>query len=690
MRSGKVVKLHSLRSSMTYCPLRWAAVALLLVGFLMRADRVVSRVFHVDEYISMLATQMTAVKGVPVLPSGILYPQGLLTSYLAAPFVWLSSGVQEELLRWPSLLVGMFTVASYYAVARRLFASRAAGFFAMAFAALDMLMILWSSRVRMYALAGLFALWALYFLIRGVVRHPRAGYWLAATACFLGAAVSHSVIIVALPAWVLAMLGTMLLKGERPSIGGLIASLQRDRIVWAAIAVILLAAVAFGVASQGAFQALVQRGENAQQVGLNALAIEFLSPGVSWQRVDDFVYYFTAKTYAPLAVLAGLAVLVALVAVMRKRSTPYELATLSLTFAFLLTIAGLGFLFTSTWRKTRYLFILCQPAFTLLAADGLTRLGALAGSRLQARPHWLGDAGTLIGVALIVIVWGNAAWEGLGARSTGDYDTAFAWVKEHWQEGDRVMTVHPSAAYLYLGRVDYYAAGERARVFYDEESEETVDRYVGATLIDSAEALNQVLAESAGRLWFVVDRKRLFGRYNPLFTQQVFAQMDVVHRGGGVFVFLSHRYPRPVPAQPTTEIWARFDDLVELGGYSVDWDAMTPDNSVPLVLYWRPLTADVPRPFKVFVQLRNGQDEIVAQADHYIFEGWLSVDVLRDLIGQEEWLRDGVQLTIPNPLPQGRYRLLVGLYDEVTGERVPVQADTSGENAVVLTWFDRL
>ncbi|MCS7261428.1 MAG: hypothetical protein NZ765_11750, partial [Anaerolineae bacterium] len=68
------------------------------VAFLLRADRVVARVFHVDEYISMLAAQMTAVKGVPVLPSGILYPQGLLTSYLAAPFVWLSIGVQEELL----------------------------------------------------------------------------------------------------------------------------------------------------------------------------------------------------------------------------------------------------------------------------------------------------------------------------------------------------------------------------------------------------------------------------------------------------------------------------------------------------------------------------------------------------------------------------------------------------------------
>ena len=668
----------------------WSTMGLLLAAFLLRVDRVMARVFHVDEYISMLAAQMTAVKGVPVLPSGILYPQGLLTSYLAVPFAWLSSGVQEELLRWPSLLVGMFTVASYYVVARRLLASRAAGLFAMAFAALDMLMILWSSRMRMYALAGLFALWALYFLIWGLMRHPRSTYWLAAAACFLGATISHSVIVVALPMWGLALLVTMKLQNARLSVDDIRAGLRRDGLTWVAIIVMVLVALAFGVVGQEAFLTPEQESRNASWIDFAALISKFLSPGISWERVDDFVYYFTSDAYAPLAVLAGVAVLMALVAVTRKRFTPHQMATLFLACVFLFTVAGLGFLFSSTWRKTRYLFILCQPAFMLLAADGLARLGALAGSWLQRRARWLSHVGALVGVALIVVVWGSDTWDGLRTRGTGDYDAAFTWIKKRWQEGDRVMTVHPSAAYLYLGRVDYYAAGERARVLYDEESEETVDRYVGATLIDSAEALNQVLAESAGRLWFVVDRERLFRRYNPLFTQQVFAQMDVVHRSGGVFVFLSHRYPRPVPAQPTMEVRARFDDLVELGGYSVDWDAMAPDNSVPLVLYWRPLTADVPRPFKVFVQLRNGQDEIVAQADHYIFEGWLSVDVLRDLIGQEEWLRDGVQLTVPNPLPRGRYRLLVGLYDEVTGERVPVQADTSGENAVMLTWFDRL
>ncbi|MGQ9501330.1 MAG: glycosyltransferase family 39 protein [Anaerolineae bacterium] len=687
MRSNQEVKRYYLAQEFARSLSLWIAVVLLLAAFLLRMDRVVARIFHVDEYISMLAAQMTLLKGVPVLPSGMLYSQGLISSYLAVPFAALSDGVQEELLRWPSLLMGVFTVAGYYAVARRLFVSRAAGLFAMTFATLDMLMILWSSRVRMYAPAGLFALWALYFAIRGMVRHPRSTSWLAAAACFLGAMLSHAVIIVALPAWMLAILATMVLGKERLSVAGVLGSWRRDRITWTVIAVILLIVTVFRVIGQGAFPTLTRENDRTQPAG----SVEVLSPGISWQRIDDFVYYFTSEVYAPLAMLAGLAVLAALVATVRRRSTPHQLVTLCLAFVFLFTVACLGFLFPSVWRKTRYLFILCQPAFMLLAADGLARLGTLASSWLQIRLRWLVDVGVLVSVVLIAVVWGSAAWKSLGTRGTGDYDTAFAWVKAHWQEGDRVMTVHPSAAYLYLGRVDYYAAGERARVlYYDEEGEEIVDRYVGATLVDSAETLNRVLAESRGRLWFVVDVKRLFRRYDPLFTQQVFAQMDIVHHRGGVPVFLSHQYPRPMPAQPKTELFARFGDLIELSGYSVDFGTVAPDNSVQLVLYWRPLIAKVPRPFKVFVQLRNEQNIIIAQADHYILEGLLSGDVLRDLMEQREWLRDGVQLYIPNPLPQGRYRLLVGLYDEVTGERVPVQGDTSGENAVVLTGFDLL
>jgi hypothetical protein len=57
---------------------------------------------------------------------------------------------------------------------------------------------------------------------------------------------------------------------------------------------------------------------------------------------------------------------------------------------------------------------------------------------------------------------------------------------------------------------------------------------------------------------------------------------------------------------------------------------------------------------------------------------------MAQLRAQHEWLRDSAELALPENLPSGPYRLLVGLYDPDTFERVPVIADTSGENAVLL------
>ncbi|MEJ2560651.1 MAG: hypothetical protein P8186_31400 [Anaerolineae bacterium] len=65
-------------------------------------------------------------------------------------------------------------------------------------------------------------------------------------------------------------------------------------------------------------------------------------------------------------------------------------------------------------------------------------------------------------------------------------------------------------------------------------------------------------------------------------------------------------------------------------------------------------------------------------------EGFLTGSIIAQLRDQNQWLRDTADLTLPQELPSGTYRLLVGLYDPDTFERVPVVADQSGENAVIL------
>jgi hypothetical protein len=346
---------------------------------------------------------------------------------------------------------------------------------------------------------------------------------------------------------------------------------------------------------------------------------------------------------------------------------------------------------TDVWTLSRYLFMVVLPAFLLLSAESLARLfGGLA--QLVARLVKKADrqarlAATipLLGMVLVIARWGPAAWDLAQMQSTGGYHTAFAFVRENWQPGDKVMTFHPAAAYLYLGRSDYYANQATAKVLRGEEDEASlIDRYVGSPLVDSVEEFNAALADGK-RVWFVVDRHRLFNRYDPFFTQQIFAQMDYVHRSGDVYAFVSHSHPVPLPAEPIIVLDGNFNNLISLEGFSLDATSIAPDGTASLGLFWRPI-GDPKRALKVFVHVRDGKGQTIAQADHFIFEKLLTSSEWHRLREEGEWLRDTAMLRVPLPLPVdgGPYRIYVGLYDPETFERVPVLNDTSGENAVVI------
>ena len=258
---------------------------LLLVAFFLRFEHLLARVFHIDEYISMLAAQMTAEKGAPIFPSGLMYSHGLLISYVAAPFLRLFA-FSEEVARWPSLLFGMLTVASFFGVGSRLFKSRTVGLFALAFATLDVSMILWSARMRMYALAGLFMLLSLYFLAQGTFLNPQRRYRLAAVICYLGAILSHSVAVVVVPVWGLAVLICVWLGHKKFEINW-----YRQKSVLPEIPIVLvllILGVGFSVSGQIPFLSPTAGagGEGGSVVGVLG---KFLEPGVSWQRVDDFL-----------------------------------------------------------------------------------------------------------------------------------------------------------------------------------------------------------------------------------------------------------------------------------------------------------------------------------------------------------------------------------------------------------------
>jgi hypothetical protein len=138
-------------------------------------------------------------------------------------------------------------------------------------------------------------------------------------------------------------------------------------------------------------------------------------------------------------------------------------------------------------------------------------------------------------------------------------------------------------------------------------------------------------------------------------------------------------------AQPLAEphplhaLQSAFGKQVELVGFDAVQEQAGADKVLYLSLYWRavqPLTTD----YTVFVHLRDGNNNTLVNGDHQPYNNL--VPTSRWPVGQA--VKETVRLNLPLDLPGGEYRVMVGLYSPDTLERLPVDGDTSGENAVII------
>jgi len=94
---------------------RW--VVLLTVAMLVVAAAVLRWLYiqrislFFDEFTTLWAAKTVLERGLPLFPSGNFYTHGLLFTYLESPFLWLF-GLEESLLRLPSLFIGAGTAAA--------------------------------------------------------------------------------------------------------------------------------------------------------------------------------------------------------------------------------------------------------------------------------------------------------------------------------------------------------------------------------------------------------------------------------------------------------------------------------------------------------------------------------------------------------------------------------------------------
>lgn len=121
---------------------------------------------------------------------------------------------------------------------------------------------------------------------------------------------------------------------------------------------------------------------------------------------------------------------------------------------------------------------------------------------------------------------------------------------------------------------------------------------------------------------------------------------------------------RPAPRQ---RINTRFAEGLELVGYDLDSRQYRPGETLPLVLYWRSdKRNDVDA--VVFVHLYSENGEVVAQLDQRPYFGTRPPYTWN----ADEIVTDPISLELPCHLSDGRYDLVVGLYDRRTLTRMEI------------------
>ncbi len=138
---------------------------------------------------------------------------------------------------------------------------------------------------------------------------------------------------------------------------------------------------------------------------------------------------------------------------------------------------------------------------------------------------------------------------------------------------------------------------------------------------------------------------------------------------------------------PPNPFSAQIGDAIHLTGYALDPQSKihaqtgSPKSKISLALYWQS-TAKIPADYTVFTQLLGPDGQVWAQWDNppqagrYPTTAW----------AERDRVVDRYILTLRAGAPPGPYRLLVGMYNPVTGKRLPatINGQPQPDNAIEL------
>lgn len=667
-----------------------ALAAVVGLGGWLRWRYLHSGTFQIDEFISMLAIRMILDKGAPILPSGLFYDHGLVFSYIGALFAALGGDLWAA--RWWSLIAGLLAIVAIFAACWRLFGSPGWGLLAAVGLAFNPEALEWSGRVRMYSQANLILiLWILLAWWGTLGGGRRWARWALLLTVMLGV-YSHLVLLLAAPPLVIALALTALVDHHYR----LRWADLRQKLPWPELgaATLVLAAIVWtgqrGFVASHTIDSTVP--ESAAAAANPDPISDVISLEVGEERWGELSAYLQRDSIRPLAGLALIGGLAAVVAVARRRLRPADLAGVFVALLLSGVIAEMLIFIANAWHEARYYFLLILPPLLLLAAYGGLRLveaGHLVLGRVIAQPAL--RRGVIAGLLLLIGgLWAWPLWREAQAATTEDlktpnaYHLAFAEVNRQRDPADQVATVRPEAGYLFSNTLEYYI-NAKSPVLIPGPAGGWIDGYAGAPYLGDVAALQAVL-DRPGALWIVSDDDRLFHSLEPIFAQVLLWRTQPVAQIGNVLILRENG--KAIPTQAfTAPPLATLVTGAQLAGYELS-GALGPGQTVQLATFWRrPWTLWL---FKIFVHLRDASGRTVAQAD------FTPLDQIDPRL-QTQMVAAGsdaevmpllTSLTVPADLPPGRYRLYIGVYHPQTFDRAPVVNDTSGDNSILLQTFD--
>jgi hypothetical protein len=516
---------------------------LLALAFAARAITARGADLHADELYDLFAARMIMEHGIPVFPSGMLWPAGGPLPYLEAPFVGLA-GVLSHWGRAPSVVVSSLSVLMLFWLGRDMF-GRFVGLAGAAAWAFDPDAVLWGAYARQYSLHPLLMFMTLYLVRRAARMGCANGTGPAAAVAFIATLWTQPPTIFFSPAFAVAFL----LWLQRPALRALVAT--------AAVGLI-------GTAAVWCYVSLGDPGliESSSAEGGAIVLPSFAALGLSslFQRYLPFFLEFPHRTL--LTTIAAVSVAAASWSAATSRLTPDQAADpvrrdlLALGSFSLVAVAGLSFF---RYGQPGYALALLGPVF-LIGAQGLSAIGRGSsdtgqGSQSGSSGEWRAVFPIVLVALLLVPAARDLRRNALPAASDGQMD-AYLYIGRNWQPGDAMLDAN-IVAWVVAAERDphfFYLCADACGLGLLRKGEVFVNRFIGSPQIRTAEQVADVL-DRYPRVWFAIKKSDWENdqRMPPPIRKLVAERMHIVFSENMATVFRTRESAAAQPESSTRD-----------------------------------------------------------------------------------------------------------------------------------------